>query len=53
VLDLASNLVCTAAKRQRESLKTLPLRADDFMAALQRQELAQTVAQLRRFADLI
>ena len=53
LLDLAPHLVCTAAKRQRESLKNPPVSVDDFLAALERQGLAQTVAELRRFADLI
>jgi len=53
LLDLASHLVCAAAKRQRESLKNPPIPVDNFLAALERQGLAQTVAKLRRFADLI
>jgi len=53
LLDLAPHLVCAAAKRQRESLKNPPMPVDDFLAALERQGLAQTVAELRRFADLI
>jgi predicted nucleic acid-binding protein len=53
LLDLAPHLVCAAAKRQRESLKNPPLSVDDFLASLARQGLAQTVAGLRRFTDLI
>lgn len=53
LLDLAPHLVCTAAKRQRESLKSPPMSVDDFLAALERQGLAKTVADLRRFTDLI
>jgi hypothetical protein len=53
VLRLAPHIVCAAAKRQREGLKSPPMRVDDFLAALERQGLAQTVVELRRFADLI
>ena len=53
LLDLAPHIVCAAAKRHRESLKNPPKNADEFLAALERQGLAQTVAKLRRFADLI
>jgi predicted nucleic acid-binding protein len=53
LLDLAPHLVCAAAKHQRESLKNPPKSVDEFLAALERQGLAQTVAQLRRFADVI
>ena len=53
LLDLAPNLVCSAAKKQRESLKKPPLNVDEFLASLERQGLPQTVATLRQFADLI
>jgi len=53
LLDLAPHIVCAAARRQRESLKNPPMSVDDFLGALERQGLAQTVAELRRFADLI
>ncbi len=53
LLDLAPHLVCAAAKRQRETLKNPPMSVDEFLAALERQGLAQTVAELRRFADII
>ena len=53
LLDLAPHLVCTAAKRHRESLKNPPMSVDDFLAALERQGFAQTVAGLRQFADVI
>ena len=53
LLDLAPHIVCAAAKRQRESLKNPPASVDDFLAALERQRLAQTVVGLRRFADVI
>jgi hypothetical protein len=53
LLRLAPQLVCVAAKRQRASLKNPPMSVDDFLAALERQGLAQTVATLREFADMI
>jgi predicted nucleic acid-binding protein len=53
LLDLAPHLVCAAAKRQRESLKNPPMSVDNFLASLERQGLAQTVAGLRRFEDVI
>jgi hypothetical protein len=52
-LDLAPNVVCAAAKRHRQSLKNPPKTAEEFLAVLARQGLAQTVAELRRFIDLI
>lgn len=53
LLDLAPNVVCTAAKRQRESLKNPPMSVGEYLASLERQGLAQTVAALRQFAELI
>lgn len=53
LLDLAPNIVCAAAKRQRESLKKPPLSVDEFLESLERQGLAQTVGVLRQFRDLI
>lgn len=52
-LDLAPNIVCAAAKTHRASLKKPPMTADEFLSALERQGLPQTVSELRRFADLI
>jgi hypothetical protein len=53
LLDLAPHVVCAAAKRQRESLKNPPMPVDDFLAALERQGLAKSVAELRSFECLI
>lgn len=53
LLDLAPHLVCSAVKRQRASLKNPPICVDDFLAALERQGLAKTVAELRQFADIL
>jgi hypothetical protein len=52
-LDLAPNVVCAAAKRHRESLKKPPKTVEEYLEALARQGLAQTVSVLRKFADLI
>jgi hypothetical protein len=52
-LDLAPNVMCTAAKRQRESLKKPPKTVEEYLESLERQGLAQTVSVLRRYADLI
>jgi hypothetical protein len=52
-LDLAPNVVCAAAKRQRESLKNPPKTVEEYLQALERQGLAQTVSVLRRFAALL
>jgi PIN domain len=53
LLDLAPNVVCSAAKKQRESLKKPPLTVEQYLESLERQGLAQTVAALRQFVDLI
>jgi predicted nucleic acid-binding protein len=53
LIDLAAPLVCFAAKRHRESLKNPPKTVDEYLGTLERQGLAQTVSELRRFADLI
>ncbi len=53
LLDLAAPLVCVAAKRHRESLKNPPKTVDEYLGALERQGLAQTVSELRRFGELI
>lgn len=53
LLDLAPQVVCGAAKRQRGSLKNPPLTVDEYLASLERQGLPQTVVALRQFAELI
>jgi hypothetical protein len=53
LLELAPQVVCSAAKRQRESLKNPPLKVEEFISALERQGLPQTVATLRQFAELV
>ncbi len=53
LFDLAPNLVYSAAKKQRESLKKPPMTVEEYLESLKRQGLTQTVVVLRRFADLI
>ena len=53
LLDLAPNVVCAAAKRQRQSLKKPPKTVEEFLEALERQGMPQTVAALGQFAELI
>jgi hypothetical protein len=52
-LERAPNVVCAAAKRQRQSLKRPPLSVEEYLASLERQGLAQTVSSLREYAELI
>jgi hypothetical protein len=52
-LDLAENLVCTAAKRHRASLKNPPKTVEEYLDALERQCLPKTVSVLRRFGALL
>jgi hypothetical protein len=53
LLDTAPQVVCAAAKRQRQSLKNPPMNAEEFLAAIERQGLPQTVNALRELAELI
>ena len=52
-LNHAPNVVCTAAKRHRASLKNPPKDVDEYLTTLEAQGLAQTVSGLRQFAELI
>jgi hypothetical protein len=52
-LDLAVNIVCAAAKRHRASLRNPSKDVEAYLATLEAQGLAQTVAALRKFAELI
>jgi hypothetical protein len=51
--DLAPNVVCSAANKQRSSLKNPPMNVEEYLMSLERQGLPQTVSSLREFADLI
>jgi hypothetical protein len=52
-LDLAPDIVCAAAKRQRQGLKNPFLSVEGYLASLERQGLAQTTQRLREHADFI
>jgi predicted nucleic acid-binding protein len=53
LLRLAPDVVCSAARKQRESLKKPPMTVDQYLDSLERQGLLQTVATLRQSGDLI
>ena len=53
LLDLAAPQVCTAVKRHRASLRNPPKTVDDFLDALAKQRLPETVSRLREYAELI
>jgi hypothetical protein len=53
LIEQAPAAVCGAAKKQRESLKNPPKTVEQYLESLERQGLAQTVAALRAFGDLI
>lgn len=53
LIESSAELVCQAAKRQRESLKNPPLTVDAYLASLERQRLTKTVAALGRFRETI
>lgn len=53
LLDLAPNLVCTAVKRQRQSLKNPPKTVEELLETFEGQALTQTVAFLRDYAELL
>jgi predicted nucleic acid-binding protein len=50
---LDAEAVYTAVKNQRARLKNPPKSAEEFLETLEKQSLAQTVANLRRALDLI
>lgn len=53
LLGLAPGVICAAVKRQRESLRNPPNTPQELLATLERHGLAQAVARLGQFADLI
>lgn len=52
-LGLAPHVVAVAAKNHRASLKNPPKSIEDYLLALERQGLPQTVAALRLYSSLI
>lgn len=53
LIDLAPAAVCAAAKRHRASLKNPPKAVDEYLGALAKQHLPETVRRLREFEALI
>jgi predicted nucleic acid-binding protein len=53
LLDSAADIVCSAARQQRESLKRPPKTVDEYLESLERQGLPRTVASLRPFSEFI
>jgi len=53
LLDLNPGAVCEAAKRQRAALTNPPKSVDEFLEALARQRLPETVMRLSEFSDLL
>jgi hypothetical protein len=52
-LDVEPVAVCTAAKKQRESLRNPPKSVEEYLGTLVGLSLPQTVAGLERFAALL
>jgi predicted nucleic acid-binding protein len=53
LLDDNADLVCTAVKKQRESLKTPPKSVTEYLEGLERLGLPETAAKLRVFEGVI
>jgi predicted nucleic acid-binding protein len=53
LMDLVPHLVCRAVKAQRQRLKNPPMSVEDLLDRFERQGLAETVAELRKFRDLL
>lgn len=53
LIDLAPGAVCAAAKRQREGLRNPPKSVEEFLDALSRQRLPDTVMRLSEFRHLL
>jgi predicted nucleic acid-binding protein len=53
LIDWDPLVICQAANRQRMSLKNPPQSVEDLLSAYERQGLAQTVLELRRYDKLL
>jgi predicted nucleic acid-binding protein len=53
LIDLAPLAICEAAKRQRMSLKNPPQSVEGLLETYKKQGLAQTVAELRIYDELL
>lgn len=52
-IDMAPGPCCAAIHDQRAALKNPPVDVDSFLATLQKQQLPQTTAKLREYADFL
>lgn len=52
-IDLSPVKACKAVKSQRKALKRPPMKKEEFLANLQKQQLPQTVSVLKQFIDFI
>ncbi len=52
-LKLAPDIVCLAAKQQRNSLKNSPMDVKEYLASLERQGLPKFVLHLREYAEFV
>ena len=53
LIDTSPELVCAATKRLRTSLKKPPIDVQNYLNALERQNLIRTVNKLRKYSALI
>jgi len=53
LVDLAPGVVCAAVKRQRQALRNPPKDVAEFLEALSRQRLPETVTRLRVYERLL
>jgi predicted nucleic acid-binding protein len=53
LIDLSASAVVEAAKRHRASLRKPPKSAEEYLDALSRQELPETVRRLREYEHLL
>lgn len=53
LFDLDPPTICTAVKTVRDRLKNPPITVEQYLVTLERQRLAETVALLREYADLL
>jgi predicted nucleic acid-binding protein len=53
LFELAPGIVCSAVKRQRESLRNPPKTAGELLDTLEALGLTQSVARLRHFIELL
>lgn len=51
LIDLAPSVICEAVKRQRRNLKNPSRTVEELLAIYEKQGLAQTVAELRRYSQ--